>query len=163
MPIIVCTAICSCIFIHLLPTHIRSLCNICTQERKCLRWMDVLGNKFTWKTRHRVFVSCVAAWLWAARNRQANMASLWLPCHGLQGWNMFLISVKLPAANSIMWLFSRCLSFLFFVSLRNPLFFLSPYPNFFLFQYVFFPNIMSTIYHNWNWFFLIVTRSYCIP
>ncbi len=129
MPIIVYTAICSCIFIHLLPTHIRSLFNILTQEtrRKCLRWMDVLGNKFTWKTQRRVFVSCVAA-----RSRQANMASLWLPCHGLQGWNMFLITVKLPAANSIMWLFfSRCLSYSFFVSLRNtlriPLFFLSPY------------------------------------
>ncbi len=60
--------------------------------------------------------------------------------------------------------FTVCLvTFLCFVSLRNtlrsPVFFLSPYPNFFVFI-MFFPNILSNIYHIWNRFFPDLTRSH---
>ncbi len=111
-----------------LPTY--DLCVIIEHKRGSgIRWMDVLGF------RKHVHLEDPSPCLCLLCGCQEPVRPIWqasdYPVTALQGWNMFLISVKLPAANSIMWLFSRCLSYSFFVSLRNtlriPLFFLSPY------------------------------------
>ncbi len=59
-------------------THIQSLCNIWTQEGKWSKMDGCVRKQVHLEDPPCVFVSCVAA-----RSRQANMASLWLPCHGL--------------------------------------------------------------------------------
>ncbi len=97
-----CTAICSCI-LHSSTTCLYDLYVTFEHKRgSVLRWMDVLGNKFTWKT-HCVSLSPV--WLHGC-GLPGTVRPIWqasdYPVTALQGWNMFLISVKLPAANSIM-------------------------------------------------------------